>query len=219
MLQLHQAKNYSRNIYLEQHIRQFFGSLSLIGPDTYQAEITHRFQAATRQVCRQDKTISMSHWHRNFCRVQQTYYTQPAAVLQHCNTSICWLTSWSHEWVWALHPFGLQQSNWTSTKNIHVICGWYFLLQLEMWANAQLDGHPAEYRWRRLFNAAVWLTPTTRVPRNNTAKTRNPLKFAGMPQTNETISAVSGPKFTILWGHVEQILLLNKFFSDCRYMP
>jgi len=29
----------------------------------------------------------------------------------------------------------------------------------------------------------------------------------------------SGPKFTILWGHVEEILLLNKFFSDCRYMP
>jgi len=23
-----------------------------------------------------------------------------------------------------------------------------------MWANAQLDGHPAEYRWRPLFNAA-----------------------------------------------------------------
>ena len=27
-------------------------------------------------------------------------------------------------------------------------------LQLEMWANAQRDGHPAEYRWRPLFNAA-----------------------------------------------------------------
>jgi len=26
--------------------------------------------------------------------------------------------------------------------------------QLEMWANAQRDGHPAEYRWRPLFNAA-----------------------------------------------------------------
>ena len=25
---------------------------------------------------------------------------------------------------------------------------------LEMWANAQHDGHPAEYRWRPLFNAA-----------------------------------------------------------------
>jgi len=30
-----------------------------------------------------------------------------------------------------------------------------------MWANAQCDGRPAEYRWRPLFNAAVWLTPTT----------------------------------------------------------
>jgi len=25
---------------------------------------------------------------------------------------------------------------------------------LEMWANAQRDGRPAEYRWRHLFNAA-----------------------------------------------------------------
>ena len=88
-----------------------------------------------------------------------------------------------------------------------------------MWANAQRDGRPAEYRWRPLFNAAVWLTPTTRVPCSNAAKTRNPLKLSWVPQTNETISPASGPKFTILWGHVEEILLLNKFFSDCRYMP
>ena len=26
--------------------------------------------------------------------------------------------------------------------------------ELEMWANAQRDGRPAEYMWRRLFNAA-----------------------------------------------------------------
>ena len=57
------------------------------------------------------------------------------------------------------------------------------------------------------------------MPRNNAAKTQKPLKVAGVPQTPETISDVSGPKFTILWAHVEQILLLNKFFSDCRYMP
>jgi len=25
--------------------------------------------------------------------------------------------------------------------------------KLEMWANAQRDGRPAEYRWRPLFNA------------------------------------------------------------------
>jgi len=35
----------------------------------------------------------------------------------------------------------------------------------------------------------VWLTPTTRVPCSNAAKTRNPLKLPGVPQTNETISA------------------------------
>ena len=35
-----------------------------------------------------------------------------------------------------------------------------------MWAYAKCDGRPAEYRWRPLFNAGVWLTPTTRVPLN-----------------------------------------------------
>ena len=88
-----------------------------------------------------------------------------------------------------------------------------------MWANAQRDGRPVEYRWRPLFNATVWLTPTTRISCSNGAKTQNPVKFAGVPQTPEPISADSGPKFTILSGHVEGILVLNKFFSDCRYMP
>ena len=55
-----------------------------------------------------------------------------------------------------------------------------------------------KYRWRPLFNAAVWLTPTIRVPCSNAAKTRNPLKFAGVTQTRQQISATSGPKFTIL---------------------
>jgi len=36
------------------------------------------------------------------------------------------------------------------------------------------------------------------VPCSNAAKTRNPLKFAGVPQTRQQISAVSGPIFTIL---------------------
>jgi len=29
-----------------------------------------------------------------------------------------------------------------------------YRIQLEMWASAQRDGRPAEYRWRPLFNAA-----------------------------------------------------------------
>ena len=57
------------------------------------------------------------------------------------------------------------------------------------------------------------------MPCSNAAKTQNPLKCVGVPQTPEPILAVSGPKFTILSGHVGEILLLNKFFSDCRYMP
>jgi len=67
-----------------------------------------------------------------------------------------------------------------------------------MWASAQRDGRSAEHRLCPLFNAAVWLTPTTRVPCSNAAKMRNQLKFAGVPQTNEMITAASGPKFTIL---------------------
>jgi len=42
------------------------------------------------------------------------------------------------------------------------------------------------------------------MPCSNAAK-RKQLKFAGVPQTPEPISAVSGPKFTILWGHAEDI--------------
>ena len=41
-----------------------------------------------------------------------------------------------------------------------------------MWANDEPDGRPAEYKWRPLLNATVWLTPTTRVPCSNAAKMR-----------------------------------------------
>ena len=82
-----------------------------------------------------------------------------------------------------------------------------------MWANVQRDGRSAKYRWRPLFNAAkFWLTPTTRVPCSDAAKTRKPLKFAEVRQTRQQISAVSRPKFTILWGHVEEVSMFNKFF-------
>ena len=59
-----------------------------------------------------------------------------------------------------------------------------------------------------------WLTPTTRVPCSNAAKMWNPLKFTGVPQTCQQISAASQPKFTILSEQVEveEVLLFNKFF-------
>ena len=39
---------------------------------------------------------------------------------------------------------------------------------------------------------------------SNAAKTRKPLKVAGVPQTPETISAASGSKFTIVVGELPQ---------------
>jgi len=41
---------------------------------------------------------------------------------------------------------------------------------------------------------------------------RNLLKFAGVPKLANRSQPLGGPKFTILWGHVEEILLFNKFF-------
>ena len=38
------------------------------------------------------------------------------------------------------------------------------------------------------------------------------MKFVGVPQTRQQISAVSRLKFTILSGHVEEVLLLKRFF-------
>jgi len=90
-----------------------------------------------------------------------------------------------------------------SAVNIEILCTLVtltrsYIRKLEMWANAQRDGRPVDYRWRPLFNAAVWLTPTTKLPCSNAAKTRNPLKFAGVPQTRQRVSAASRPKFPIL---------------------
>jgi len=54
-------------------------------------------------------------------------------------------------------------------RGAHTLCVWSLVrqtgsrltfgvteLQLEMWANAQRDGRPAERRWRPLFNAAEY---------------------------------------------------------------
>jgi len=68
-----------------------------------------------------------------------------------------------------------------------------------MWANAQREGRSAEYIWRPVNIYG--------------AKMQKPLKFAGVPQTRQQISAViSRRKFTILSGHVEEVLLFNKLF-------
>jgi len=54
----------------------------------------------------------------------------------------------------------------------------------------------ADNHFLRYTNTLTYLL--TRVLCSNVAKTRNPLKLAGVPQTPEPFSAVSGLKFTIL---------------------
>jgi len=46
------------------------------------------------------------------------------------------------------------QSLGTVLKNLNQTQQKQTIQELEMWANAQRDGRPAEYRWRPLFNAA-----------------------------------------------------------------
>jgi len=41
-----------------------------------------------------------------------------------------------------------------STAHKKMTLNKYYMEILEMWANAQRDGRPAEYRWRPLFNTA-----------------------------------------------------------------
>jgi len=70
---------------------------------------------------------------------------------------------------------------------------------------------PAEYKWRSDQRRKVWLTPTAGVPCSNAAKTRNPLKLAGVPQTTGPISTASrrsSPYCEDSWRR----LLLHKFF-------
>jgi len=65
-----------------------------------------------------------------------------------------------------------------------------------MSANAQRGGRPAEYRWRPLFNAAVWLC-------SNAAKTRNPLKLPGCPKLTKRSQLLVGrslPYRKDMWG-------------------
>jgi len=68
-----------------------------------------------------------------------------------------------------------------------------------MWANAQRDGRPAEYRWRRLFNAA---------------------KFGWRPLLERR--AVTVPRRETRWNLLACPKLPNgsqpDMFSDCLYV-
>ena len=81
-----------------------------------------------------------------------------------------------------------------------------------MWANAQRDGRPAKYRWRPLFNTAVWLTPTTRVPCSNAAKMRNALKLPGVPKLRRQSQPLVGRSSPYCGDMWRRYCCLTSFF-------
>jgi len=92
-------------------------------------------------------------------------------------------------------------------------------VQLEMWDNAQRDGHPAEYRCRPLFNTAKFgwrpllecravMLPRCEIRWN----LQGCLKHANRSQP---LVGWSSPYYQDMW---RRYCCLTSFFSDCRYM-
>ena len=106
--------------------------------------------------------------------------------------------------------------SWTRGWIVDAIIDWY----ARMWANAQRDGRPAEYRWRPVFNAAKFgwhpplegraLTPPRRETRWNLQGCRK------LPNRSQPLVGRSSPYYQDMG---RRYCCLTRFFSDCRCMP
>ena len=93
------------------------------------------------------------------------------------------------------------------------------VMHTRMWASAQRDGRPAEYRWRPLFNAAKFgwrplpecraVTLPRRETRWNLHGCRKLLK------RSQSLVGRNSPYYEDMW---RRYCCLTSF-SDCRYMP
>ena len=87
------------------------------------------------------------------------------------------------------------------------------MYETRMWANAQRDGRPAEYRWRPLFNAALWLTPTILECRAVTLRRRetrwNLLGCPKLTKWSQPLVGRNSPYCKDMW---ERYCCLTSFF-------
>jgi len=77
--------------------------------------------------------------------------------------------------------------------------------ETRMWADTQRDGHSAKYMWhslRKFRNSIPCIMPQNETRWN----------LLGCPKFRNRSQPLVGRKFAILCGHVEKILLFNKFF-------
>ena len=70
------------------------------------------------------------------------------------------------------------------------------------------------YQPRRQTSCKVWLASVQRRRCGDEAKTWNPFKFAGVPQSNEPISVATSAEVSHIEGHVEEILVFNEFLAN-----
>jgi len=89
-----------------------------------------------------------------------------------------------------------------------------------MWANAQRDGRPAEYRWRPLFNAAMfgWCPllecRAVTLPRRETRWYY--LGCPKLPDQSQPLVGRSSPYCGDIWM---RYCCITSFFFDCQYVP
>jgi len=101
----------------------------------------------------------------------------------------------------------LYTQNSHCNANLYILTVTYFhsLNKTWMWANAQRDGHPAEYRWRPLFNTAKfgWRSllecRVATLPRGETC-----WNLLGCPKLDNRFQRLVGwrsPYWENMWGH------------------
>jgi len=97
---------------------------------------------------------------------------------------------------WVLSEFCTGQNSVSGQKpptmypeNVHIV------YQPRRWPNC------AKFGWPRVNDVAA-----------ATSQYAKPAEICWVPQTPKPISADSGPKFAILWGHVEEVFCLTIFF-------
>ena len=97
---------------------------------------------------------------------------------------------------------------------------WPLHRSTRMWANAQRDGRPAEYRWRPLFNAAKFgWRPLLECHAVTKPKRETRWNLQGCPKLtkrSQPLVGRSSPYYGAMW---RRYCCLTSFFSDCRYMP
>jgi len=82
-----------------------------------------------------------------------------------------------------------------------------------MWANAQRDGRPAEYRWHPLFNAAKFgWCPILECRAVTLPRPESRWNLQGYPKLATRFQPLVGRSSPLLWRHVEEVSMFNIFF-------